>query len=279
MWRSMKRWGLLSVAVAGLAACGWMVQPPQRQEAASVVEYLYPDPSDRRVPDSGSITELRIPVRVGIAYVPTTRETSLSEAERLDLLGRVKRAFEAKAFIDTIEVIPTGYLQPKGGFANLEQVARTFQVDVMALVSYDQLQFNDPTSLSVFYWTIVGAYVVPGDKYDTRTLLDIAVFDVNSRRLLLRAPGSSVVKGRATLVEYGEEARAARESGFSAAVDDLIPRLDAELATFEAKAKAGGDPAIQVTRREGYGGGGGAADVWVVLAAAAAAALALSRRS
>jgi rhombotail lipoprotein len=61
-------------------------------------------------------------------------------------------------------------------------------------------------------------------------------------------------------------------------VDDLIPRLDAELATFEAKAKAGGDPAIQVTRREGYGGGG-AADVWVVLAAAAAAALALSRRS
>ena len=66
-----------------------------------------------------------------------------------------------------------------------------FGVDIMALVSYDQIHFTDSNAMAMLYWTIVGAYLVHGDEYDIKTLLDISVFDVASRKLLFRAPGVS----------------------------------------------------------------------------------------
>jgi len=72
-------------------------------------------------------------------------------------MERVKTSFGALPFVGSIEVIPTEYLKPHGGFANLDQVARMFNVEVMAMVSYDQVQFNDSNAFSLLYWTIVGA--------------------------------------------------------------------------------------------------------------------------
>ena len=71
-----------------------------------------------------------------------------------------------------------------------------FNVDVVVLLSYDQMQFSDNNRLSVFYWTIVGGYLVNGSQYDVSTLVDASVFDVASRQLLFRAPGTSQLKGR-----------------------------------------------------------------------------------
>ncbi len=48
-----------------------------------------------------------------------------------------------------------------------------YDIDVIALVSYDQVQFTDGSFLSLTYWTIVGAYVVAGEKNDTSTMLDL----------------------------------------------------------------------------------------------------------
>ena len=61
-------------------------------------------------------------------------------------------------------------------------------VDVVALVSVDQLQSSDPGRLSFLYLSVIGAYTLPLDRNDTRTLIDAAVFHVPSRALLLRAP-------------------------------------------------------------------------------------------
>ena len=202
-----------------------------------------------------AVTRLRPPVRVGIAFVPGGGWGSgLPETEKMKLLERVKSAFSKHGYIGSIEVIPTSYLKPRGGFTNLEQVARMYNVEVIALLSYDQVQFNDTNALSVLYWTIIGAYIIQGDQYDIQTMVDASVFDVGSHKLLFRAPGTSQIKGNATMAGFSERARAAQIEGYNKAVDQLIPQLQSELDNFKERIKS--DAAFKVENKPGYSGGG-----------------------
>lgn len=70
-------------------------------------------------------------------------------------MERVAAEFKGRDYIQSIEIIPTSYLRPAGGFANLNQVRSLLGVDVIALVAYDQAQFTNENILSLAYWTIV----------------------------------------------------------------------------------------------------------------------------
>lgn len=236
-----------------LAGCASWLPTSGAKQVASTVDYLYPNAKEAPQMKPG-ITTLRPPIRVGIAFVPGSgTQAGLPEADKLKLLERVKTAFSKYPFIDGIEIIPTTYLQPKGGFTNLEQVARMFNVEVVTLVSYDQVQFNDSNALSVLYWTLIGAYIIHGDQYDIQTLVDASVFDVQSRKLLFRAPGTSQMKGSASMAGFSERSRAARLEGYNQAVDDMIPHLQAELDGFKARIKS--DQSYKVENKPGYSGG------------------------
>lgn len=253
----MKKLSLLAIVilvVGMLSGCASWVQSRGAKQAGSIVDYLYPNAQEAPQMKS-EVTTLRLPVRVGIAFVPGGGwGAGLPETERLKLLERVKAAFSGHAYIGAIEVIPTPYLQAKGGFTNLEQVARMFNVEVVALLSYDQVRFNDSNALSVLYWTIIGAYIIHGDQYDVQTLVDASVFDVRSRKLLFRAPGTSQVKGSASMAGFSEQARAAQIEGYNKAVDQLIPQLQGELGNFRERIKT--DVAFKVENKPGYRGGG-----------------------
>ena len=252
----MKFFTLLTTLLVAILLGGCASSFPHREvkQSASIVDYLYPRVEQAPKIEPG-MAYLRPPVRVGLAFVPTgPRARALPETEKIKLLERVKASFSPYSFIGNIEIIPTQYLQPEGGFANLEQVARMFNVDVMAMVSHDQVQFNDSNKLSVLYWTIVGAYIIHGDEYDVQTMVDVSVFDVASRKLLFRAPGTSQVKGAASLANFSARARAAQAEGYNKAVEQLIPPLQAELDKFKERIKA--DPGFRVENRPGYKGGG-----------------------
>ena len=252
----MRILNILIVALAAvlLSSCAFMTSSRGVKQAGSIVDYLYPDAKEAPAM-TPTVTRLRPPVRVGIAFVPGSGwGNGLSEASRMKLLERVRDSFARHPYIGKIEIIPTQYMRPRGGFNNLEQVARMFDVEVVALLSYDQVQFNDSNALSVLYWTIIGAYVIHGDQYDVQTMLDASVFDVQSRKLLFRAPGTSQVKGSASLAGFSEKARAAQTEGYNAAVDQLIPNLQAELDNFRERIKH--DANYQVENKQGYKGGG-----------------------
>jgi len=268
---------LCAVALLSLGGCASMFSPRSVHQAGSVVDYLYPDAQE--APHlQPTVTRLRLPVRVGIAFVPGGAAGGPSDLERQQLLERVKGAFTQYDFIGSIEVIPSNYLRARGGFDNLDQVARMFNVDVMVLVSYDQIRFNDVNRLAVLYWTVVGAYIIKGDRYDVETLLDAAVFDVHSRKLLFRAPGTSQVKGTSTLAGYSRDVRDAQNGGYGQAVEQLIPNLQTQLAGFRERAKS--DPGIQIERPSvSAGGHGGAGDLgWPVALLMVGAAAWLGRR-
>ncbi|MFQ5487965.1 MAG: rhombotarget lipoprotein, partial [Gammaproteobacteria bacterium] len=158
----------------------------------------------------------------------------------------------------------SAYLTPAGVFSNLDQIRNMYGIDVIALVSYDQVQFTDEGMLSLTYWTLVGAYVVSGEKNDTSTMLDTAVYDIPSRKMLFRAPGTSQVKGRATPVNLSGELRADSLKGFQEATAAMIVNLDRQLASFREKIKSNPEQ-VKIVHRSGYSGGGGAVGIFELL--------------
>ena len=233
--------------------------------SSSLVDYLYPQ---GEVPprQDGVVPNLKLPLHVGLAFVPSRSGSDqvLTEAYRVDLLNRVKAAFAGRDYIREITVIPDAYMRSGKGFAALEQTARLYDIDVMALVSYDQVAHSDETKASFLYWTIVGAYVIKGNKNEVQTFVDTAVFDVPTRKLLFRAPGVNTVKSSSTLVEVERDTRKAREGGFEKAMADMTVSLDKELAVFKERIKT--DGSVKVTRA-GNEGGGGAIDPAMLLLA------------
>ena len=227
---------ILSAALL-VAGCStlWDFSGAARSGASSsLVDYLYPE-GDVPPDFDETIPHLRLPLRVGIAFVPgQTSYGTISEATRMELLETVKAAFVDREYISGIEVIPDTYLRSSRGVTGMQQVARLYGADVMALVSYDQVAVSEENAAGLLYWTIVGAYVIKATSNEVQTFVDTAVFDVATAKLLFRAPGSDVTSDRSTLVEAGETVRKTRDASFATAMDQMTGNLDAGRSSFQA---------------------------------------------
>lgn len=246
---------VLAVLLAGLnlSGCASMEPAAKQRQVASVLAYLYPGDTNLEALPPAGVAELHVPFRLGLAFVPDAEAKAqfrLPETDLLRLLGVVRDAFRGYPFIRELEVVPSMYLTAGGGFENLDRAAQLLRLDVVALVSYDQVQHADASGWSFLYWTGLGAYVVEGDRYDVFTVVETAVIDVRSHRLLMRASGTSTQKGSATMVSFSERSRAARTTGFDEAMQKMIPSLDAELQAFRARAPR--DPGIRLVLPPGY---------------------------
>lgn len=258
---------LLNIIPSGLALlmlAGCMYSGQSRNtHATSVMQFLYP--KDSQHTEAPAIPVLSLPLRVGVAFVPSANanQGGLSESAKAEMLKQVAAEFRGLPYVKSIETIPTTYLRPAGGFDNLDQVKLMFGVDVIALVSYDQVQFTNQDFLSLAYWTIVGAYVVAGEKNDTQTLMDAVVFDITSRKLLFRAPGTSHVKARSTPINLAEQLNADSRKGFLEANTGMIANLKAELENFKVRVKESPSE-FKIEHKPGYTGGG-SLDAWTAL--------------
>ena len=258
----------LSLSLAMLAAGCVGTLPPSRR-VNSALDFLYPAGASAAEP-AGEVV-LRLPLRVGLAFAPNRdlRLDPISEEQRQRLLTRVADAFKAHEALSDLKVVPTTYLQPGGGFPNLEQIRSSLGLDLIVLLSYDQSQFTESTRASWTYLTVVGPLLIEGEKNDTRTVMDAVVYDIRSRALLFRAAGESAVKGRSSPLNVERKRRSFAAEGFEKATGDLITSLSTALTRFEEQAKNGtvqgpGTPAIamydvkgeRITNTSGGSGGG-----------------------
>lgn len=244
---------LLGLALLTAGGCA----TTQSRQTTSIVDYLYPDAKEPVVEQG--IPVLNLPMRVGVAFVPEAHgfgSAVLSEARKRQLLEEVAGHFRERDFVHAIEIIPSAYLRPKGGFQNLDQLRTMYGVDVVALVSYDQAQFTDEGLSSLAYWTLIGAYIVRGEKNSTHTMVDAVIIDIPSRKMLFRAPGTSFVEGSATPVNLSEQLRLDAGRGFETAVADMISNLDQELVVFQDRVRSNPEQ-YQVVRAPDYKGGAG----------------------
>lgn len=180
-----------TVLLAGCAGKGGS----QLHRTTNLSAYLYPAQTEPMGGTSNMV--LSLPLHVGIAFVPADSATNrpfayavagpdyanagantvnnswsmeqpLSESEKLDLMKQILGQFDEYPSIKSADVISGDYLIPRGGFANLDRIRTMNGVDVVMLLSYDQAQYTDEGAVTLSYWTIVGAYVVPAEKIDTK---------------------------------------------------------------------------------------------------------------
>ena len=238
-------------------------QGTRRGVSSSLVDYLYPKGETPPAFDE-TIPTLNLPIRVGVAFVPSFADDSiaLNATHKSELLGMVKDAFGEKPFIREIVVIPETYMRLSNGFEGVEQVSRLYSLDVIALISYDQVVYTDDTRSSILYWTIVGAYFINGSKNDINTFVDVAVFDTSSHKLLLRAPGTNEVIAKSALINSSEKLRTARQTSFTDATLDMTENLQQELESFKDKIRQ--DKSVAIKYKPGFSGGGGAM-AWLIL--------------
>jgi rhombotail lipoprotein len=246
---------LLALALVGCEAMNSLWGGSTRSgESSSVVEFLYPDGARPPQP-TGEVPAIKLPITVGLAFVPGrgTALGPLSEPQKLALLEQVKSKFTGEDYVTDIVVVPDNYLRGSNGFDALDRAARMYGLDVMALVSYDQLSTSSEKTSSFWYWTVVGAYLVEGTRNEVQTLVDTAVFDIPSRTLLFRAAGTDRVEKDATMVATPQQLRGLQAASFGRAMDDMTVNLQRELDGFKQRVKAQKAP-VRVVQSEGGGG-------------------------
>jgi len=253
---------LAALLAFGLTGCVGMWGQRRHHEASSVVQFLYPDMDLPFI--QPQIPTLRLPLRVGVAFVPTGLpggrgfnhiQANFTEQQKTELMRKVAGQFKALPFVQSIEIIPATYLRPGGGFTNLDQLRAMLGIDVIALIAYDQSQNSSDTEASLAYWTIVGAYIVEGQRNSTHTLMEAVVYDIPSRSLLFRAPGTSTIKNHATLIRNDYELKKASAGGIEEAAAQMNANLSQELELFKVRAKE--EPAaIKIEHKPGYTGAG-----------------------
>lgn len=268
-----------SLALVGCESLSTMWGGSTRSgESSSVVEFLYPAGEVPPKP-TGEVPAITLPIKVGLAFVPGRGQSlgPLSEAQKMQLLEQVRDRFTGEDYVTEIVVVPDTYLRGSSGFDALDRAARMYGLDVMALVSYDQLSTSSEKKSSFLYWTIVGAYVVEGTRNEVQTLVDTAVFDIPSRTLLFRAAGTDRVAKDTTMVESPQQMRAAQAASFGRAMDDMSVNLQRELAVFKERVKEQKAP-VRVVRGDGANGGGAGAGGVGTLALLALLGCRLGRR-
>ncbi len=242
---------------AGCAS--WNYRPTKR--STSVVAFLYPDKQPFVEP---SIPTLSLPMRVGVAFVPTQSAPGagilrtdywnrhMPEAAKDALMRTVSAQFKALPYVHSIEMIPTFYLRPGGSFGNLDQLRSLLGIDAIVLLAYDQQQITtDRPWLALSYWTIVGAYTVNAQRNSTSTLMEAVVYDIASRKLLFRAAGASLVNENSSLVGSSDRLLKDSGKGFDEAASNLGKTLQAELENFKARLKESPEE-IKVVAKPGY---------------------------
>lgn len=226
----------------------------QRNEhTSSLVDYLYPGAAP---PVQDAVPVLHLPLTVGVAFLPAAPgyNASVGETEKQAVLEAIRERFQTRGFVREIVPIPDYYLAGQKGFDGLASLQRLYKLDLVALVSYDQVARQSANELSVAYLTIVGQYIFPGTSQGVNSMVDLAVVHPATRSLVLRAAGIDSRKGASTEAGSAGRLQARSVESFKAAAANMVDNFDTELLGFEDKVRKG-TARVQIANR-GSGGGG-----------------------
>jgi len=238
---------LVMITITVLSGCS--LSPKQQYKYSDEVEYLYPKGASSSLNNGVSVAAL--PLRMGIAFVPDKNprgpDSALLEQQKMQLMDKIKQQLLNDPIIGKVELIPSSYLSSSGSFNDLDQARAVFGVDSIFLFSFEQAQYTDRGLLSLGYWTVIGAYFIPGEKNDTNSMISAVAYDIPQRQMLFRTHGISQSKELSTPVNYSQEIREERIYGFEKAAKDFIKNLDTSLAEFKKNLR-NTTPAIDVIK-------------------------------
>lgn len=219
-------------ALFAIALTAVSCQTDSHFQNANVLSYVSPESPAQT--GEGAAPSLRFPLSVGVAFTPGEYQagSALTEAVKAELAANLGNVLKSDPRFTPVVIIPSGYVRPGGGFGNLDEIRENFSVDAILLVSYDQVGYTGQGASTFLYLTIIGAYLVPGEKNATETLLEAALYHIGDRALLLTANGSSKVDSTATPIGSGKARREDAGAGLKEAAENLAVNLRGQLTAF-----------------------------------------------
>ncbi len=199
-------------------------------------------------------TQMPVPVRIALAFAPESGAPRgptppnlfsegtgswstgpLPEAFKAQVLEQMAAAFRGQSQVGDVEIVPSFYLSGATAPELVASVRATFDVDVVALVSYDLQHSHRENGWALFYLALLPIFVVPGSEVESQLLLDTAVYWADNAALLFRAAGTSSGHETFAIIDRDENVQGVTEGCFGLAREALVPRLKAELAEFAAR--------------------------------------------
>jgi len=235
--------GTIILGIVPLSGCGHYVT----QRTSNILTYLYPGDTQPVEISNTALPNIPLPLKLVIAFVPESRTSSsgdakiepLTEKHKMEMMHELSSKLRQYPYIAGVEEIPSTYLKVGGSFANLDQIRTMTGVDVIGLVSYDQIQFTDRGLVSLLYWTGIGWYFVPGEKNNTNTMMDVALYHVPTRKPLLRATGQGGVYHYSTPMNQSQNLREDSEDGFKEALYMLAKNFKEQIDIFKSQGVRG----------------------------------------
>ena len=109
----------------------------------NITRFISIDESTIKIQETMEPT-ITVPLKIGISFTPSQNYgEGFPEKERMQLMQEIRTQFKDFKFVESIELVPSLYLEEGGGFSNLDKLRQLFDIDVIMLLSYDQSQFKD----------------------------------------------------------------------------------------------------------------------------------------
>lgn len=214
---------LITVALAGCAHNGRV-----RESSSMSLDTIIESAKDSRVtPDK---SPLSFPVSVAILMVPgdgQVPETALYQAAE----GLKQQLVSNKKYIGSVSIVSMFDLNSK---MTLEQLRTSYAADVAILIFYRQDQRTIQSGpAALLDAAIIPAFVVPGVKVHTATLIEGVIAHIASNAVIFRTSGHEERNSYST--SYSEEnvAAAASIDSFNVAMVDFGKSLSNTLTQFD----------------------------------------------
>ena len=152
-----KRIIMAALLLPFLTACSsfWMAgnhEKTREGASSSLVDFLYPRGQvPPELPDR--MPHLKLPLRVGIAFVPSNSRSDITATEKQELLEQAASAFRDRPYVQSIDAIPETYMRSARGITGMQLGRESILLEVLLNTNGDlgrtQDEYNvDQTSSS-----------------------------------------------------------------------------------------------------------------------------------
>jgi rhombotail lipoprotein len=220
--------GLLIMVLVAVALAGCAHNGRVRESSSMSLDKVIESAKDSRI--TPVKLPLSFPASVAILMVPSdgqVPETVMHQAAE----GLKQQLLENKKYIGSVSIVSTFDVNKK---MTLEQVRASYAADIVILIFYHQDQRTVQSGpAALLDAMIVPAFVVPGVKVHTATLIEGVVAHIPSNAVIFRTSGHEERTSYST--SYSEEnvSAAASVDSFNAAIVDFGKSLSNTLNQFD----------------------------------------------
>jgi rhombotail lipoprotein len=220
--------GLLTLVLLAVALSGCAHNGQVRESSSMSLDKVIESAKDSRIaPDKSPLV---FPASVAILMVPgdgQVPETVLYQAAE----GLKQQLLENKKYIGSVSIVSTFDVNKK---MTLEQVRASYAADVVILIFYHQDQRTMQSGpAALLDAAIVPAFVVPGVKVHTATLIEGVVAHIPSNAVIFRTSGHEDRNSYSTSYSVENVGAAASVDSFNAAMVDFGKSLSNTLDQFD----------------------------------------------